>query len=100
MARSLGYMLSETRWGRGYMPEAIARLVRYGFESLALENISILHYAENAQSHRVAEKCGFTPEGTLCHGVMRYDGTLHDLALWSMTRDEYFIGRQKNVETE
>ncbi len=100
MARSLGYMLSETRWGRGYMPEAIARMLRYGFEAIALENISILHYAENAQSHRVAEKCGFTPEGTLRHGVMRYDGTLHDLALWSMTRDEYFMGRQENVEAE
>ncbi len=79
-ARVLGCVLSETRRGRGYEKEAAARLAAYGFEALALENISIVNEAE---------ECGCTLEGT-ANGPARR----------TVTRDEYFLRRRENVEAE
>lgn len=55
----IGYALSPARWGRGYMPEAVAELLRYGFEELGLNTIWCGHYDFNHKSRRVVEKCGF-----------------------------------------
>ena len=56
----IGYALSPGYWGRGLMPEVCQELLRYGFEDLGLQEIWCTHYAENHQSRRVIEKCGFT----------------------------------------
>ena len=55
----LGYALSQDYWGRGLMTEVSRELLRYGFEDLGLAEIWCTHYAENARSKRVIEKCGF-----------------------------------------
>jgi len=41
------------------VPEAVRAVVAYGFETLGLEVLGLAHSPENAQSRRVAEKCGF-----------------------------------------
>ena len=55
-----GYWLGVPYWGQGLIPEAVLALMRYGFETLALETIWCGYYAENTKSKRVQEKCGFT----------------------------------------
>ena len=55
----LGYWLGKPFWGRGYMPEAAAELLRRGFEDLKMTNIWCGYYDGNIKSKRVQEKLGF-----------------------------------------
>lgn len=55
----IGYALSPDFWGRGLMPEAVAELLRFGFEERGLSQIWCGHYEGNEKSKRVVEKCGF-----------------------------------------
>lgn len=55
----LGYWLGKPFWGRGYMPEAAAELIRHGFEDLCMTTIWCGYYEGNNKSKRVQEKLGF-----------------------------------------
>ena len=55
----LGYWLGKPFWGRGYMPEAAAELIRRGFEELGMTTIWCGYYDGNRKSARVQEKLGF-----------------------------------------
>ena len=55
----IGYALSPGFWGRGIMPEVVRELLRYGFQTLGLDEIWCTHYQENHRSRRVIEKTGF-----------------------------------------
>jgi len=59
-AKEIGYMVAKDYWGRGLATEAVKFIVEYGFNTLGLDAFGIAHFAENVQSRRVAEKCGFT----------------------------------------
>lgn len=56
----LGFWLGKPFWGRGYMPEAAAEILRYGFEDLAMTTIWAGYYEGNTKSKRAQEKMGFT----------------------------------------
>ncbi len=55
----LGYWLGRPFWGRGYMPEAAAALLRRGFETLGMTTVWCGYYEGNDKSRRVQEKLGF-----------------------------------------
>ncbi len=55
----IGYVLAKEFWGRGLMPEAVKRVIRYCFEECCLDALTICHFEENDRSRRVIEKCGF-----------------------------------------
>ena len=55
----LGYWLGKPFWGRGYMPEAAAALLKRGFEELGMTTIWCGYYDGNQKSRRVQEKLGF-----------------------------------------
>ena len=55
----LGYWLGKPFWGRGYMPEAAAELLRRGFETLGMTTVWCGYYEGNEKSRRVQEKLGF-----------------------------------------
>jgi len=57
--KEIGYVLAKPYWGQGLMPEAVCAVIAYGFEKLGLEGFTCGHFAHNAQSRRVIEKCGF-----------------------------------------
>lgn len=59
----LGYWLGRPYWGRGFATEAVARLIRFGFEERALERIEAGAFADNAASIRVLHKLGFVSTG-------------------------------------
>jgi RimJ/RimL family protein N-acetyltransferase len=60
----LGYWTAPEARGHGYMPEAARAVCRWGFGELRLERIDWMAFAGNHASRRVAEKLGFTMEGT------------------------------------
>ena len=87
--RAIGYALAKGCWGKGYMSEAVRRVLQYGFEALHLRMMSISHYTFNDRSRRVIEKCGFVYEGTLRQTFLRYDGAIFDEAVYSITKEEW-----------
>lgn len=64
----LGYWLGKPFWGRGYMPEAAAALIRRGFQDLGMTTIWCGYYDGNVKSKRVQEKLGFAHHHT-CDAV-------------------------------
>ncbi len=87
--RMLGYALSAEYWGQGLMTEAAQAVLRYAFETLSLEMVTVYHYSSNSRSQRVIEKCGFRCEGTLRRGTVRFDGQVLDIVCYSLLREEY-----------
>lgn len=57
----LGYWLGRPFWGRGYMPEAAAALLRRAFGELGMRAVWCGYYEGNDKSRRVQEKLGFAP---------------------------------------
>lgn len=55
----IGYVLSKDYWGKGIMPEAVRRAVRYCFDEVHMDYLLCSHSLTNQQSKRVIEKCGF-----------------------------------------
>lgn len=55
----LGYWLGRSFWGRGYMSEAAAEMIRYAFEKLEMSRVWCGYYEGNDPSRRVQEKLGF-----------------------------------------
>ena len=88
-SKELGYSLSEEYWGRGIMTEAGEAVLRYAFEELKLDVVSIVTTPDNKRSQRVIEKLGFTYEGTLREGQMTYNGIIKDTMCFSMLRREW-----------
>lgn len=88
--KMIGYVLSETYWGIGLMPEAVREVIRYLFEEEELDIISCYHYPFNIRSKKVIEKCGFKYEGTLRLASRLYDGSIYDDVCYSITKEDYF----------
>lgn len=59
----IGYWLGKPYWGQGLAREAIAAIVRFGFEDLNLPQIGAVVHMGNQRSQHVLEKTGFTYTG-------------------------------------
>jgi RimJ/RimL family protein N-acetyltransferase len=55
----IGYWLAEPFWGEGLMPEAMQLIIKYAFTVFHKTSLWCGYFAENSQSKRVQEKCGF-----------------------------------------
>ena len=85
-AMLINYRLSEAYWGKGYMTEAVKRVVQYAFDEMHIELLTAWHVPINIRSRRVLEKCGFQYEGTIPQGYKRYDGQVFDSVIHSILR--------------
>ena len=56
---ALGFVLGRAHWGRGLASEAAREIVRYAFETLALERVTAEAAARNRASLRILAKLGF-----------------------------------------
>lgn len=64
--------------GTGMITTALSAVLRFGFGGLGLHRIGYLWAEGNTASGRVAEKCGFRPEGRMREAWLA-DGTYHDV---------------------
>jgi len=85
-ARLINYVLSPDFWGKGYMTEAVKRVIRYALEETNTELLTAFHTPESIRSKRVIEKCGFEYEYTIEQGYQNYDGRLLDSVCYSILR--------------
>lgn len=87
-AWELSYQLYDDAFaGRGYVTEAVQLLVDYLFGAKKPNRIQLDIVPDNAPSRRIAEKCGFTLEGT-ARGAFFNGGRNQDLLIFSLLRDD------------
>jgi len=79
----IGYMLLPEFHGKGIIPEAVNRLITYGFEDLNLHSIEAIIDPENYASEKVLQKCGFIKEAHLKESDF-YEGRFLDKVIYSL----------------
>ncbi|MBY6188642.1 GNAT family N-acetyltransferase [Marinobacter hydrocarbonoclasticus] len=84
----LGYWLAEAFQGRGVVSRAAQGLIRYGFEVLGLEKVELRCATANAPSCAVAERLGFTLEGTVRRAEL-VNGQCVDHRVYGLMRAEW-----------
>lgn len=89
VAREVGYRLFEPGLGgRGYVTEATRMLCDHLFRSYQFNRLELLMAPLNIASERVAQKCGFTYEGTM-RGMFFTNGEVRDAKMYSLLRSEW-----------
>ncbi|HEX8326414.1 MAG TPA: GNAT family N-acetyltransferase [Hymenobacter sp.] len=58
----IGYYLALEAEGHGYAREALAAVVRFGFDAVGCQRLLIRCYADNLRGQAVAQAIGFQPE--------------------------------------
>lgn len=61
----LGYVLTKSEWGKGYMPEAVKLLINWALRQNNIYRVWAVCDFENNSSARVMEKVGMQQEGVL-----------------------------------
>ena len=69
--------------GKGVATEAVNLLVRYLFETKRVNRIRLVIHPDNLASRRIAEKCGFKPEGT-ARGAWYNKGIHQDVEIYAI----------------
>ena len=76
----VGYWLAGPARGQGHATRAVRLICEWAFAALGLERIDLLAAAQNAPSHRVAERCGFAREAVLRSYMRGKQGRLDMIA--------------------
>jgi ribosomal-protein-alanine N-acetyltransferase len=59
----IGYEIHPDYWRKGYISEAVSRVLSYGFNDLELTRIGAVVYLDNEASNKLLTKIGFQKEG-------------------------------------
>ena len=85
----IGYAMGRAWWNRGYMSEALGRIIQFFFAEVGLNRVAAHHDPRNPGSGRVMQKAGMRYEGT-----QRQNGTnnqgLCDDACYAILASDYF----------
>jgi ribosomal-protein-alanine N-acetyltransferase len=84
----IGYVISDKYWNKGYMTEALRKILQFGFETMSLERIEARCFVENTASERVMQKCGMKLEGIL-RSSLHIKGAFIDCKLYSILKSEF-----------
>ena len=87
--REIGYVLNPKYWGNGYIPEAVNRVIKYGFEEMKLDLIWCGHYDFNEKSKSVNEKCGFIYKFNRNEKLKLLDNKEVNVLYYNLTRSDY-----------
>jgi ribosomal-protein-alanine N-acetyltransferase len=85
---NVGYWIDAHHAGQGYMPEAVAVILRFAFEDLGLHRVEAAIVPRNANSRRVAEKLGLRDEGTSVR-FLQIRGMWEDHVRYGITAEEW-----------
>lgn len=90
----LGYWLRQEAARMGYMTEAAARCIEFGFGTLGVHRLRVAAATENHASLRVISRLGFHFEGVARHAEW-CDGRWLDHAVFSILDHEWEAARQR-----
>ncbi|MFY1046807.1 GNAT family N-acetyltransferase [Chryseobacterium sp. GP-SGM7] len=85
----VGYALNSDEFkNKGFMKEALQKVIEYGFQDLDLNRIEALIDENNIPSKKLLDFYGFTKEGVL-RGHYLVDGVFEDSVVYSLLKSEY-----------
>ena len=87
-AAELGYWIGRTYWNQGYASEAVAEILRFGFEALNLSVVRGNVVPENGASARIMAKLGMTVVGHETSPAPARDAD-QDVDIYEITRDDW-----------
>lgn len=82
----IGYVLHPEYWRKGYMKEAVNRVVQYAFETVKLHSLEAHISPDNIGSAGVLESTGFVKEGHLKDNI-RFRDQYGDTIIYSRLND-------------
>lgn len=85
----MGWIIDKHHTGQGYMSEAAAAMLEYGFQTLKLHRIIATCQPENLPSKRICEKLGMRLEGTFKQCIHVTGDIWWDELFYAILRDEY-----------
>lgn len=90
-AVEIGWRLAYKHWGKGYATEGALACLRYGFETLKLDEIVSFTAVENTRSRRVMEKIGMHHDSKddFDHPKLPEGHPLRRHVLYRLDRDEW-----------
>lgn len=91
----VGYELASSAQGEGFMGEALAAILDWGFEHMALNRIEAQVHAQNLPSIRLLGRHGFALEGSLREAGF-WLGQHHDLQQFALLRRDH-VGRLQRM---
>lgn len=84
----IGYQLVQREWNKGYITEALQRVISFGFEKLKLNRIEAVITPGNDASIQVLKRIGFTEEGLLRERNF-FKGKFQDGIMMAMLKRDY-----------
>lgn len=87
----VGWRLARAHWGKGYASEAANASLRFGFETVGLEEIVSFTVPQNLRSRAVMERIGMhqDPDGGFDHPRITEGHPLRRQVLYRMRSDDY-----------
>ena len=79
----VGYSLDTDYWYKGYMNEALKRVLAYGFEELHFHSIEAMIHPDNKSSSDLVKKHGFVKEAYFKQYTY-FDGKFLDVEVYSL----------------
>ena len=90
----IGYWIDQPLGGHGYVPEAVALAIRYGFDTLGLHRMEAAIVPRNAKSRRVAAKLGLRDEG-VAQKFLQIRGVWEDHVRYAITYEDWLVRRDE-----
>lgn len=85
----VGYVIAPAFHRKGFAPEALSKVMEYGFEALGLLQLDARFMEENLASEKVLLRSGFQPNPKGKETILKR-GKKQRILTYSITKDEYF----------
>ena len=85
---SIGYELTKTAQGHGYMQEAVRAVLSWGFREMEINRVEAQTHPNNKRSIALLGRLGFTEEGRLRQAAY-WANHYHDMLQFSLLRAEW-----------
>jgi len=88
----LGYQLFSGFTGKGYMKDAVAKVLRYAFKEIQLHRVEANVQPGNIPSIAVLKRNGFTKEG-YSRRYLKIGGKWRDHERWAIIREDWLANK-------
>ena len=84
----IGYVIAPAFHRQGYAPEALRRVMEYGFDTLGLLSLSGRLMEDNKASEKVLTRLGFQPDKSKKESIYKR-GKKQRILTYTLTKEEY-----------